>query len=50
MAENLAELRAREAETEREWQWLIEALNTIARARAEQGEMQAFESVSGAWS
>jgi len=42
MEESLAELRAREAEAEREWLWLVEALNTIARARAERGEMHAF--------
>jgi hypothetical protein len=42
MAESLAELRAREAEAEREWLWLVEALNTIALARAEQGEVHAF--------
>ena len=34
--ESLAELRAREAEVAREWQWLHDALNTVARARAEQ--------------
>jgi hypothetical protein len=42
MTESLVELRAREAEAEREWLWLVEALNTIARARAEQGEAYAF--------
>jgi hypothetical protein len=48
MAEScLAELRAREAEVEREWLWLVEALNTIARARADQGEAQAFRLMQG---
>jgi hypothetical protein len=37
-----AELRAREQEVEREWTWLHEALNTIARVRAEQGDAAAF--------
>lgn len=40
--ETLAELRAREQEVEREWQWLHDALNTVARVRAEQGDAQAF--------
>ena len=38
----LAELRAAEREVEREWQWLHDALNTVARARAENGDAQAF--------
>ena len=42
MSEGLAELRAREEEIGREWQWLHEALNTLARDHAEQGEMDAF--------
>ena len=42
MPETVAELRAREAEVGREWSWLIEALNTVARVRAEQGDVQAF--------
>jgi hypothetical protein len=29
--ESVAELRAREQEVAREWQWLHEALNTVAR-------------------
>jgi hypothetical protein len=41
--ESLAELRAREAEVTREWQWLHEALNTVARARAEHGDAAAFQ-------
>ena len=40
--ESLAELRAREEELGREWQWLNDALNTVARARAEQGDTVAF--------
>lgn len=40
--QNLAELQAREEEVGREWQWLHDALNSIARARAEQSDAQAF--------
>lgn len=40
--ESLAELRAREAEVAREWQWLHDALNTVARVRAENGDAAAF--------
>jgi hypothetical protein len=42
--DGLAELRARQQEIEREWQWLHDALNTVARARAraEQGDAAAF--------
>lgn len=40
--QSLAELRAREQEVEREWQWLHDTLNEIARVRAEQGDVQAF--------
>ena len=42
MAESLAELRAREEEIGREWQWLHDALNTVAKVRAEQGDVVAF--------
>jgi hypothetical protein len=41
--ESLAELRAREAEVAREWQWLHDALNAVARARAEHGDATAFQ-------
>jgi hypothetical protein len=40
--DELRELRAIEREIEREWRWLIEALNVVARARAEQADSQAF--------
>jgi hypothetical protein len=40
--ESLAELRAREEEVVREWQWLHETLNTVARVRAENGDAAAF--------
>jgi len=40
--ESVTELKAREQELEREWRWLVEALNTVARARAEQGDAYAF--------
>jgi hypothetical protein len=42
MPQSLLELRAAEAEVAREWRWLHEALNAIARVRAEQGDAQAF--------
>ena len=42
MPESAAELRAREEEVGREWQWIHDALNTIARVSAEQGDAQAF--------
>jgi hypothetical protein len=40
--ESLAELRAREEEVAREWQWIHDALNTVARMRAEHGDAVAF--------
>lgn len=40
--ESLDALRAREDEVSREWQWLHDALNAVARARAEQGDAAAF--------
>jgi hypothetical protein len=40
--QSMAELKAREEELEREWLWLVEALNTVARARAEHGDAAAF--------
>jgi hypothetical protein len=40
--ESIDALKAREDELEREWLWLVEALNTVARARAEHGEAHAF--------
>jgi hypothetical protein len=40
--ESLAELRAREDEIAREWQWLHETLNEVARVRAEDGDAEAF--------
>ncbi len=40
--ETAVELRARDAELEREWRWLVEALNTVARARAGNGDAHAF--------
>ncbi|NJO33009.1 MAG: hypothetical protein HC869_07515 [Rhodospirillales bacterium] len=42
MSETLEALTAREEEVGREWQWLHDALNTVARARAEQGDAAAF--------
>jgi hypothetical protein len=42
MAETLPELRAAEREIAREWQWLHDTLNEIARVRAEQGDAEAF--------
>ena len=40
--ESVAELQAREEELAREWQWLVDVLNTIARARAERAEPETF--------
>jgi hypothetical protein len=40
--QSLAEIEAREEEVEREWQWLHDALNAVARVRAEYGDAQAF--------
>ena len=40
--ESLAELHAREEEVGREWQWLHDALNTVARVRAEHADAAAF--------
>ena len=37
-----AELRAREEEVAREWEWLHEAVNLVARARAEDETDNAF--------
>ena len=45
--DGLAELRARQQESEREWQWLHDALNVVARARAEQGDAAAFRLMQG---
>ena len=42
MSETLGELRAAEREVAREWEWLHDALNAIARVRAEQGDAAAF--------
>ena len=41
--ESLAELQARETEVVREWRWLHDTLNTIARVRAENGDAAAFQ-------
>lgn len=40
--ESLAELRAREDEVVREWRWLNETLNEIARAWADNGDAKVF--------
>jgi hypothetical protein len=40
--DSLSELAARESEVEREWQWLHDTLNKVARARADQAEIEAF--------
>ena len=39
---SITELRARVDELDREWRWLVDALNTVAKARAEQGDAHAF--------
>jgi hypothetical protein len=41
-AGEMAELRAGEEEVAREWQWLQDALNKIARGRAGEEEIRAF--------
>jgi len=40
--EGLAELRARQDEVAREWHWLHDTLNRVARVRAEQGDAHVF--------
>jgi hypothetical protein len=40
--EGLAELRARQDEVAREWHWLHDTLNKVARIKAEQGDAHAF--------
>jgi hypothetical protein len=40
--ESLEALLAREEELAREWQWLHDALNEVARARAEHGDAATF--------
>ena len=42
MADRLMELQAREEEVAREWAWLQDALNKVARSRTEEGEVHAF--------
>ncbi len=42
MAGRLMELRAREEEVAREWQWLQDTLNKVARGRTGEGEVHAF--------
>ena len=40
--ETLETVLAREDEVAREWQWLNDALNEVARVRAEHGDAAAF--------
>jgi hypothetical protein len=40
--ENLDVVLAREQEVAREWQWLHDALNEVARVRADRGDAAAF--------
>ena len=40
--QSIAELKAREEELGREWLWLVNALNTVARAQAQHGDAAAF--------
>jgi hypothetical protein len=42
MADRLLELRIREEEAAREWQWLHDTLNTVARGRTDEEEIHAF--------
>ena len=40
--ESLESLRAREEEVGREWEWLHDVINRVARARADQEDAHAF--------
>jgi hypothetical protein len=40
--ERLADLKAREEEVAREWEWLNETINRVAQMRAEDSETQTF--------
>jgi hypothetical protein len=40
--DNLDILRAREEEVGREWEWLHDVINRVARMRAQHGETQMF--------
>lgn len=40
--DDLSELRGRQQEIEREWMWLHDTLNEVARVRAEHGDAHAF--------
>lgn len=42
MSDDISELRGRQQEVEREWTWLHQTLNEVARVRAEHGDAQAF--------
>jgi len=42
MVESLTQLRAVEREVARDWQWLHDTLNEIARVRVERGNAEAF--------
>jgi hypothetical protein len=42
MSQRLVELRVREEEVAREWQWLQDTLNTVARGRTGEDEIHAF--------
>ena len=40
--ESVTELKAREKELAREWQWLVDVLNKVARARTENEDAETF--------
>lgn len=40
--DRLTDLKAREDEVAREWQWLNDTINKVAQLRAEDGETQTF--------
>ena len=42
MAESLEAIRAREEEVAREWEWLQDVINKVARGRSENDEIHAF--------
>ena len=43
MPDTLTELRAREHEVAREWRWLQDMLNKVARMRADQQDTRMFQ-------
>ena len=42
-------MQAREKELAREWQWLVDVLNKVTRARAENEEAETFRLLQQQW-